>query len=160
MLEIEASSSSETAALPTRRPVGAINLAGISSTVRTSSTTSAWMALLGMLSWSAVSGRCANVSPPCFLIAARPSVPSLPAPEKTIPMALAPLFSKRSKERVDRVIAGLSGHHEHSKFDLELVSRRDDVYVIGFRRNAGLRLLNGHPRVLSDQTAQDAFMAC
>jgi hypothetical protein len=71
-------------------PAMLVMRSGISAGSATMSTQPAPMALLGMESNCADLGLCASVSPPCDLIACRPSVPSDPMPDSTTPMALSP----------------------------------------------------------------------
>ena len=62
------------------------------------------MALAGMLAWRGPepSLACARVSPPCSLIALMPSVPSLPLPDSTIPMAYS-LWSSASAAKKESI---------------------------------------------------------
>ena len=61
------------------------------------------MALRGMPSYRAVEGSWAKVMPPSALMSSRPSVPSAPVPEKTIPIAPAPWLS--ASERMKKLTA-------------------------------------------------------
>ena len=61
--------------------------AGISAIGSTKSVACAAIALAGMPSNSAVSGACTRERPDSARIAARPSVPSVPVPESTMPTA-------------------------------------------------------------------------
>lgn len=62
------------------------------------STTPRPSALRGMLSYFADSGACAIVRPPCSRTALRPSEPSDPVPERTIPIALSPWSSASERK--------------------------------------------------------------
>ena len=66
---------------------------------RTTSTALAAMAELGMPSYRAEAGSCANVMPPSALTATRPSEPSEAVPESTTPMARVRWSSARERRK-------------------------------------------------------------
>ncbi len=66
---------------------------------RIQSTVPSAIALRGMLSVRASSGSWAMVTPPCSLMARSPTAPSLPAPERMMPMAASPCSSASEQRK-------------------------------------------------------------
>ena len=88
------------------------NTAAICSTGSTWVEKPALIALLGIPSYFAVDGSCTSVMPPAPRMARKPNVPSVPVPERMMPIALSPQSSASERKNASigmRMPRGWSG---------------------------------------------------
>ena len=95
-----------------------------------------WIALAGMPSYFAVAGSCTKETPPAPSTARRPSVPSVPLPERMTAIAFSPVSSARDRRNVSIGILcprrlARTAELERTVEDGHFPVRRDDIDMIG-----------------------------